>query len=94
MTNIFEIKDRNGKIVRLTDERWKHIAQEHPDVNDIEEIRNTAREPLISRQSGYDSSVMWHYRFNKQRKQYLMVAVKYLNDDGYIITSYYMRSVQ
>ena len=31
---IFEIKDKTGRKIYLTKERWKHICEEHPDVSD------------------------------------------------------------
>jgi len=29
MNLIFTIKDHNGRYIRLTHERWKHISNEH-----------------------------------------------------------------
>jgi len=54
MSKIFEIKDRYGRLIRLTEERWKHIIQEHPDVQDIEEIKNTIQQPTKVQPSKYD----------------------------------------
>lgn len=93
--NIFEVRDKTNRKIRLTSERWKHIATEHPNVTNIEEIKDTIIKPLVVKQSKYDpKSVRWHYSFNKAIKRYLFVAVKYINGDGFIITAYYMRNIK
>ena len=90
---ILEIKEKTGGIIYLTDERWHHISSEHPAVaNRIEDIKETITTPLAIRESEYDSNVKFYYRYYKNlksRAKYLMVAVKYLNGEGFIITSFY-----
>ena len=54
MSKIFEIKDRYGRLIRLTEERWKHIIQEHAYVQDIDEIKNTIQQPTKVQPSKYD----------------------------------------
>ena len=87
MAYIFEINDKTKRFIRLTEERWKHITKEHPEVTDIEEIKETVKKPFKIKESKYDPNhVVWFYRLNKNRKRYLFVAVKYLNGDGFVIT--------
>jgi|GEM_PF-4443251 len=42
MTWIFEIEDKSGRKIHLSDERWKHLNQDHPEVapflEDIKEM--------------------------------------------------------
>jgi len=91
---LFEIKDKTGKIIYLTGERWKHISSEHPIVvNDIENIKEVLINPLVVKESIYDVNVNFYYRYYKEKKlrsKYLMVVVKYLNGEGFVITSYYV----
>ena len=95
MLPLFMIKDTHGRTIRLPYERWKHILREHPDVHNLEELQNTILHPTTMKPSKYDPvHVVWYYRYNKIRKHYLFVSVKYLNDEGFIITSYYMRTIQ
>ncbi len=95
MTHVFEIVDRSGRKIRLTSERWKHIVQEHPGITDPEEIRAALVQPLVIRPSIYDPQhVRWYYRFHKEMRSYLMVAVKYLNGDGFVVTAYYMKNLK
>src|SRR3989344_1289379 len=90
---IFESKDKNNTIIRLTEERWNHIKTEHPDVK-IEDIKTTIESPTKITSSKYDQEVKWYYKYNKQIKEYLMVPVKYLNGEGFIITSFYVRKIK
>jgi hypothetical protein len=95
MDLIFEITDKSGRKIRLPKDRWKHIQNEHLRINDPEVLKQTLISPLKITSSKYDSeTVRYYYRYNKNLKRYLFVSVKYLNGDGFIITSYYMRKVQ
>jgi hypothetical protein len=90
MTIIFEVTDRNGKRVHLSDERWQHINYEHPEVGArLEEIVETLKQPMhITRRKG---NVTCYYRHQKGRQGHLLVIVKYLNSHGFIITAYYTK---
>jgi len=95
MLNIFEIADKTGRKIRLTQERWSHITQEHPEVVSLEEVKDTLTSPLKIKSSKYSpEDVNYYYRFDKDKKKYLMVAVKYLNGDGFVITVYYLRNLK
>ena len=67
---------------------------EHPDVNVVEFLSQALIAPVAIRRSKYDERVRWHYLFEKLRRMYLLVAVKYLNGSGFIITAYYVRRIQ
>ena len=95
MSTLFNITDKSGRKIRLTKERWQHITQEHSGIKNPEELKETLITPLRVTPSKYDpDNVRYYYRYDKNFKKYLMVAVKYLNGDGFIITSYYMRRIQ
>ena len=95
MSILFEIKDRKHKKVRLTKQQWAHIIQEHPDVSNVEEIKDTILVPTAVKPSIYDpENAKWYYRYNKQKKRYMVVAVKYINEEGFIITAHYRRTIK
>ena len=95
MVDIFEVIDKSKRKIRLSTERWKHIQAEHSQINDIEELKQALISPLRITPSKYDpEQVCYYYRYNKNRKRYLFVAVKYLNGDGFIVTAYYLRKIQ
>ncbi len=76
----------------------KHISKEHPAVaNKIEEIKETLRSPISIRKSDYDEEKRFYYRYYKNiklKEKYLIVIVKYLNGEGFIITSFYIDKIK
>ena len=95
MIHIFEVTDKSGRKIRLPKERWKHIQEEHSRINDPEELKHTLINPLKITPSKYDpETVRYYYRYNKNLKRYLFVAVKYLNGDGFVVTSFYRRNIE
>jgi hypothetical protein len=63
----------------------------------IELLKETLQKPQKIRISKYDQNVRWYYKYDKARKssaRYLLVSVKYLNGDGFIITAFYTRKIQ
>mgnify|MGYP001578545673 FL=1 len=88
------VSDYSGRKIRFPAERWKHIIAEHPDVSEPEEIKETLLNPLKITPSKYSpENVCYYYRYLKPRKRYLLVAVKYLNGEGFVITAYYRRTI-
>ena len=89
MALLFEIEDWNGKIIRLTTEQWAHITTEHPDVSNPEEVRETLLNPTLIKSSVKNpETAKGFYRYNKQKKMYLFIAVNYLNGEGFVITAH------
>ncbi len=86
---IFEVVDKSGRRIRLTKERWKHIRLEHPEIEDSYEIEKVLKNPDKILESDRDESVGWYFTYNKKFGEYLKVAVKYLNGEGYVITAHY-----
>ncbi|MEK6868964.1 MAG: hypothetical protein AABX63_02165 [Nanoarchaeota archaeon] len=94
MDNIFEIEDKSGRKVHLSRERWQHIVNEHPNVADtIEDIKDLLINPLTKKPSRYNEHVVFYYKFYKELSKYLLVSVKYLNGNGYVITAFFIRKL-
>ena len=94
MTWIFEIEDKSGRKIHLSKERWKHIVTEHSDLaNKIEDIKDCLTNALTIKHSKYDEKVRWYFRYYKRLSKYLMVSVKYLNGEGFIITAFYISNL-
>ena len=91
MDYTFEVTDKTGRKIHLSQERWRHI-QKHPYMNEhIESIKETIKDPLTIRYFDNDESTRYFYKEfknNNPLERYLLVSVKYLNGDGYIITSF------
>ncbi len=94
MTSVFRVRDKSARIIRLTAERWLHITKEHPNLTDPELIKETLIAPTTIQPSKYDSQrVRYYYRHQKRRRNYVFVAVKYLNGEGFVITAYFVRTL-
>lgn len=93
---IFEMKDKSGRIIYLSDERYKHILK-HPEMQNkftLQWIEETLLKPL--KIVDIDEYVRYYYRYYKDRKskaKYLRVIVKYLNGEGFIISAYFIEKI-
>lgn len=96
MDLIFEVTDKSGRQIQLSNDRWKHINQEHPEVvPHLEDIKDALINPLKVVQYEYDESIHYYYKYFKQKHpQYLLVIIKYLNGKGFIITAYFVRNIK
>lgn len=94
MDYIFEVVDKTGRKIHLSKGRWSHIQIEHPQINDIEEIKETLLKPMKILESDRDENVRWYFVYKKHKKRYLKISVKYLNGEGYIITAHFTSKIQ
>lgn len=91
MVNVFEITDKTGRKIRLTNERWKHIAKWHPYmVKYLEEIKETIQKPdkIVSFLSTKKAYYYKSYKYLPSPNRYVLTIIKYLNGEGFVITSY------
>ena len=89
MNWIFEIKDASERKIHLSKERWAHIQKHKLMVLQIENIKESLQKPDVITPFEDDTEVSFYYKYFKERKAYLFVSVKYLNGDGFIITSFF-----
>jgi hypothetical protein len=84
-------KDYQGRDVRLTDERLRHIL-EHPEMANLEvALEETLRRPQYVIQSQVDPSAELSYRFyigTQVGDKWLCVVVKYYPNDAFVVTGY------
>ena len=85
------LKDFQGRLIRLTEERLKHIL-EHPEMEKmVSEIATTLRSPEKVFESLSDAQAHMYYRFylgTKVGDKFLCVVVKVLPNDAFVITGY------
>ena len=97
MDNLFNVKDRRGKVTKLTKERWQHITSPTSPhaymTNHLEEVKETLIAPDKIIESVYDDSKFHFYKYYKNRKQYLRGIVKYLKANGLVVTSYFVKNI-
>ena len=93
MDNIFEVIDKTGRQIRLTEKQFGHVICHKGMENYIEEIKDTLENPLkiISHEAGDLYDYFNYYKNHRQRAKYLQVVVKYLNGHGFVLTAYFVR---
>ncbi len=86
------LTDYRGRAVRLTDERWVHIL-EHPEmVGQRKKLIETLTAPDVVIATTKDETVhTYHKRYARTpvTRKYLLVAVKILDDDAFILTAFF-----
>src|SRR3989344_6197491 len=95
MSSVLEVIDKQGKRVYLSKERWKHISKHHPNVNSLHDIEETIKTPISTINNEEENIVAYfsHFKLREGPAKYLKVVVKYLNGEGHIVTSYYVKSL-
>lgn len=85
------LKDYQGRDVRLTDERLRHIL-EHLEMANLEAaLEETLRRPQCVIQSQVDPATELSYRFyigTQVGDKWLCVVVKYVPHDAFVVTGY------
>lgn len=92
------IEDKFGRKIRLTDERYQHIIEKHPEIKGQEsKIKGTIKKPELVRKSVYSRDVLLFYRHYKRTpvtEKYLAVGIKVLNSGGFVVTAYFTDRVK
>jgi hypothetical protein len=98
MDIIFEIVDKTGRKIRLTKKQNSHINKKHPAIAIyINEIKETLQKPDAITKSETDENVRFYYKYYKyliSPHKYILVIVKYLNGDGFIITALFEKNIK
>jgi len=61
MPRIFETKDKSGRNIYLTDERWHHIIKHSGMSSQIENIKEALLNPDKITNVSYDENVRFYY---------------------------------
>ena len=97
MENMFEEVDKTGRQIRLSKERWSHIRKKHPEVENLESIKETIKNPDQIKDYNLDKTIHYYYKYFKNREspsKYLLIIVKFLNGNGFIITAYFEKQTK
>jgi len=97
MPTLFEVRAYDSRRIRLTQVQLLHMVFFHPEVeNEQAKIRKTLENPEIVVE-GATKDTRICYRFFKRTpvtSKYLAVAVKVLNQEGFIMTAYFTERVR
>lgn len=91
---LFTVIDSTGREIRLTEKQWSHICEHAEMIGEMENIKETILHPDTIVISPRDQHIHYHFRHYKEKRKYLLVAVKFLNGDGFIITSFYSSKIR
>ena len=96
MNSVFEIVDKFGRKIRLTKTQWKHIRKKHPEVENPLQIEESIKNPDKIIEYDPEEKMVHYYKYFKDSKSpgHLLVVVKYLNGEGFILTAYFMRNIK
>jgi hypothetical protein len=80
------VKSKNGVPIRLTEERWIHITEEHSEMAGYYyEVLETIEEP----EAIYEGKTGEYIAIREMEKgKYIVVVYKELDKDGFIITAF------
>jgi len=95
--SIFEIVCKLRKKIRLTETQWSHIKYRHPELeNQIEKISMTLESPEIICYSSKEELYHYyrHFTGTPVSEKYLLVVVKHLNDEGFVVTGFFVSKIK
>lgn len=91
------VTDIFGRKIRITDERMNHVLRHSEMVGQKRKIKETLANPDSIITSKYDKSVLLYHKYYKNTpfgEKYLLVAVKLLQDDAFIITTFFTDKIK
>jgi len=98
MKIIFETIDKNGKKIKLTTKQHSHIMKKHPYMHKyLEEIKETLQKPDKITSFSLNPDVHYFYKGYKhleKSNKFVLVIAKYLNGEGYIISTYLEKNIR
>lgn len=82
-------RSKNGLLIRLTEERWGHIIDEHGEISGLREaVLRTISEP--ERVLAGNEGALLAVRTEEPGK-WLVVVYRELEEDGFVITAFLTR---
>jgi hypothetical protein len=92
--NIATVLDPDGRSVALSEERWAHIIDGHPELRSFRESVLEAVQAPSRRLPGRSLGEEWFYRAGGGPSRWLKVVVRYdASDSGRIVTAFARRSL-
>lgn len=89
------VRSKRGVPVRLTDERWHHITERHPEMKDLKEtvVDTITRPDTIQQGDAGELLAITHQSRTPFGEKYVVVSYRELagEDDGFVITAYLTR---
>ncbi len=89
MAFLMELIDRFNRRIKLTEERWNHIAETHPELKDmLKDLKGTVGDPELIKRSVYNENVVLFYRYYGHIYEGKHMCVVVRLDEESIVTAY------
>ena len=85
---VLEVRSKLGKVIRLDENKWKHVLEHQEMENQLFRVEETLVDPDEVRESAHVSSVWLFYKLYSKTpvsKKYLLVAAKVFDGEGFIV---------
>jgi len=86
------VYSKNGVSIRLTQERWNHIVNRHPEIFDQKErVLQTITEPELIQKGDFGEliAVRFYDKTPLTSKHLIAIYKELSNKDGFLITAYF-----
>jgi len=83
---------KNGTVIRLTDERWAHITDEHGELHGLESEVLAALADPVRVLKGAEGELLAVRGLDLGK--YVVVVYRELEDDGFVITAFLTRRIR
>lgn len=84
-----ELIDRFSRRIKLTEERWNHIAKTHPELKDrLEDLKGALADPELIKRSVYNENVVLFYKYYRHIYEGKHMCVVVRLDEESIVTAH------
>jgi hypothetical protein len=87
------VSDLSGRTVELTEERWRHVVERHPEIQMLDQTVLQAVQAHDHHVAGRLANEEWYYLKTDSPSNWLKVVVAYAEGRGHIVTAYARRSM-
>jgi hypothetical protein len=87
------VEDPHGRVVELTEERWTHITERHPEIKPFAETMLQAVQSPDRSVQGPEPNERWYYLRTDAPSTWIKVVVAYAEGRGHIVTAFARRSM-
>ena len=97
MSVILQAATPDGRVLKLTDDGWRHVCMVHPELEgELEKVNQTMKSPDFIKQGNRIDTFMFYKFFSETivSPKYLVLVVKYLNSEGAVLTGYFTKRVR
>ena len=93
----FQATTPNGRVLKLTNEGWRHICTVHPELQgELEKVNRVMKSPDFIKQ-GNKADTFILYKFFPRTivsPRYLALVTKYLNTEGIVLIGYFTQRIR